>query len=79
MFTGQRHAVHFIAEQRLRMRRGEHVERLVIIIRAFDGQKARGGVGANHLEKVGDTNTTELPNHVPSLHADMPRDLRELR
>src|SRR4029077_4055338 len=39
MLAGQRLAVHFVTEQRLRVHGGGHVERLVIVIRTFDGHE----------------------------------------
>ena len=60
------------------MHGGGYVQRLVVVIRAFDGHEAGGGVGVNHLEEVGEAHTTEPANHVPSLHANMPCILREL-
>src|SRR6267154_4136183 len=79
MLAGQRLAVHFVTEQRLRVHGGSHVERLVIVVRAFDAHEARGRVGANRLEEVGEPHTPEVPNHVPPFHADMPRVLPDLR
>src|SRR5258708_20783217 len=79
VLAGQRLAVHFVTEQRLRVHRGSHVERLVIVVRAFDAHEARVRVGANRLEEVGEAHTTEVANHVPPFHADMPRVLPDLR
>src|SRR5208282_5428087 len=70
-------AIHFVTEQRLRMHGRGHVERLVVIICAFNSHEARGRVGANHLQEVGEAHTTEAANHVPSLNANMPCILRE--
>src|ERR1019366_7756779 len=78
VFAGQGPAVHFVAEQRLWMHGGCHVERLVIVIRAFDGHEAGSRDGANHLEEVGEAHPTEPANYVPSLDANMPCVLREL-
>ncbi len=52
VFVRQRLAVHFVAEQRLRMHGGRHVERLVIVIRTFDGHEAGGRISADHLEEI---------------------------
>src|SRR6266853_2307885 len=79
MLAGQRLAVHFVTEQRLRVHGGSHVERLIIVVRAFDAHEARVRVGANRLEEVGEAHTTEVANHVPPFHADMPRVLPDLR
>src|ERR1700724_2285498 len=57
MFAGQRLAVHFVTEQRLRVHGGGHVERLVIVIRTFDGDETGGRVGADCLEEVGEAHT----------------------
>src|SRR5712692_7654634 len=78
VFAGQRLAVHFVTEQRLRVHGGGDVNRLVIVIRAFDADEAGGRVGANHPEEVRETYTTEAPNHIPSFDADMASVLGEL-
>src|SRR5437870_10053491 len=52
VFAGQRLAVHFVTEQRLRVHGGGDVNRLVIVISAFDASEARGRIGPNRLEKV---------------------------
>src|SRR5579864_4072467 len=78
MLAGQWLAVHFVAEQRLRVHGGGHVERLVIVIRTFDGHETRGRVGADRLEEVGEAHAHEPANHIPSFHTYMPRVLRHL-
>ncbi len=78
VFARQRLAVHFVAEQRLRMHGGRHVERLVIVICAFDGHEAGGRISADHLEEIGEARAAEPANHVPSLDANMPCVLRTL-
>src|SRR5271157_2502191 len=60
------------------MHGGGHVQRLVVVIRAFDGHEAGRRVSANHLEEIGEAHTAEPANYVPSLHANMPCVLREL-
>src|ERR1700691_3470270 len=60
------------------MHGGRHVERLVIVIRAFDGHEAGSWISADHLEEVGEARAAEPANHVPSLDANMPCVLRTL-
>ena len=72
-------AVHFVTEQRLRVHGGGHVERLVIVIRTFDGHETRVRVGADRLEEVGEAHAPEVAGAVPPFHTDMSRVLRHLR
>src|SRR5215472_6526662 len=52
MFPGQRPVVHLIAQKCLRMQRGSHVERFVIVICAFNYDEPCSRVGTDHLEEV---------------------------
>src|SRR5262249_23474778 len=75
MFAGQRLVVHLITEQRLRVRGRGHIQGFVIIVRALNSYKARGWIGANCLEEIGEPGTTKPANYVPTLYANVARVL----
>src|SRR5437879_7393746 len=77
MFAGEGLAVHLVAEQGLGMRGRRHIQRLVIVVRAFDGNKTRSRICANNLQKVREADTAEMANYVPSFHTDVPSVLRD--
>src|ERR1039457_6357716 len=79
VFARKRLIVHLITKQSLRMQRGGHVERFVVIVRAAHGKKSRRGVGADHAQKIRKPRAAEAPNHIPSFDADVTRVLAEPR
>ena len=79
MLAGQRLAVHFVAQHRLRMQSRLHVKRLVIIVGALHVNEAGRRIGANHLQEIGKTHATEVADYVPTFHANVSRVLVELR
>src|SRR5712671_3412630 len=75
MFASQGAVVHFVAQQSLRMQRGRHVQRFVIIVRACHCDEAGSRVGSNHLQKIGEPGSAEASNYVPPFNADVTRVL----
>src|ERR1051326_394349 len=71
-------AIHLVTEQRLGMHGARHVDRLVIVVCAFDFDESRVGIGADQSEEVADTRTAEAADRVPTFDADMPRILRDV-
>src|ERR1700730_3328826 len=59
------------------MHGGSHVEGLIVVVRAIDGNEAGGQVSANHIEEVREAHSAEAANYVPSFDANMPGILRE--
>ena len=71
MTAVERLAVHFVAEQRLRLQQAFHVKRFVVIIGALHFHKARGGVGAHQLEEIAHPSAAEVADNVPAFDADV--------
>src|SRR5262245_51414065 len=78
MLAPQRLAVHLVAQQRLRVPRAGHVDRLVVVVRARDLEIARVRIGANLIQRVSDANAAVVADDVPSLDAEVPRVLHDL-
>src|SRR5579862_9553045 len=79
MLTCEWLAVHFKAEQCLRMQGGRHVERLVVVVGTLDIDKARGGIGANQLKEIRKLHAAEIADYIPTLNADVARVLHDAR
>ena len=75
----ERLPIHLVTQQRLRMQRRRHVNRLVIVVRALDFEKARVRVRSDQLQEIRDTRAAKRADHVPAFHADMARVLADLR
>src|ERR1700690_1688505 len=77
--TIERRAVHFVTHQRLRMQRGSHVDRFVVIVGALDLPKMRARVCSHQLEKLRAPRAPKRADNLPAFHADMPCVLTALR
>src|ERR1700676_2036874 len=75
MLSGEWLVVHLVTKQGLRVQRGRHVQRLIVIVGAFDGDESGCRIGANHLQEIRKSRPSEAADGVPSLHADMARVL----
>src|SRR5439155_13613205 len=65
----ERLAVHLVAEQGIRVQRCGHVQGLVVVVGALEGQEARGRVRPYARQEVADSHAAETADHVPALHA----------
>src|SRR5271169_822560 len=71
--------IEFERQLRLRMQRGRHVDGVGIAFGALEPDIFGRGVGADHLEKVGELYALPGADGAPALDADMARDLRDFR
>src|SRR5437870_9135324 len=55
-----------------------HIQRLVIVIRTLDGDKASRRVRSDHLQEIGETYAAKAADHVPTFYADVTRVLPNL-
>ena len=69
--------VHLVAEQRLRVESGSHVEGFVVIVGTLDIEKLCVSIRADVLEEVGDTRSAKSPNRIPAFDTNMSRILRQ--
>src|SRR5215813_1632526 len=75
VLASERLIVHFVAKQSLRMQRGSHIKRLVIVIGTLDRDEAGSGIDAYKFEKFRKRCAAEASDHVPAFNADVPRVL----
>src|SRR5688572_17641635 len=71
----KRPAVHLVAEQRLPVPRGRHVERVVVVVRAGDFEHACVRIRADQPQDIGEPHAAKAADHIPALDADVPRVL----
>src|SRR5712691_1829448 len=55
-----------------------HIQRLVIVIRTLDGDKASRRVRSDHLQEIRKTYAAKAADHVPTFYADVTRVLPNL-
>ena len=66
----ERLAVHLVAEERLRMKHGCHVDGLVVIVCTFNFHIAGGQIRTDGPQEVSRSGATEIANYIPAFDAD---------
>src|SRR6476646_5187195 len=72
MLASEWRVVHLVARQRLRMERRCHVERLVVVIGAFERQEPCGRVGADQRQHLLQPRAADAADDIPAFDADVP-------
>src|SRR4029077_16083977 len=79
MLPSQRLVIHLVAKQSLGMQRRGHVERLVVIVGAFNVDKARSSVGSNRSQEIRKPRAAKAADYIPTFHTNMSRIVLDFR